>query len=872
MQTLIRRLNRPQIVNFSVVVVLTALFLFSGLMYPDAVRSQESSNTGDALVSPESMRTARENALTGQQADLTELKARMQQLDTLQKAIRTEIDAYDSQNAAHAQLLLVPQLRIEDLETALKNNRLALRTLDERIKTFQERWDSTSILQQHVTDRIELARTQMADIKQTNFPADQQRNLETATRKLLEVLQEKKKLGERYLKICGALLDQMKVAQAEKLAIGEKLTIQLASRQKASLFKRSDPFHRLSGKALGDELLYFWSRIQAVFSPAVWKAQWAQVKMGGVARWGIFLAVLSVILVLQGRSKLFLKGIENKCKGPERYYRGLELYLLRQSLLYFSMTLLFGIHSSLQFSLLNIGLGRLLFFVFLFLLLTSWGMDYLKHGSRRSPTNLRTFVTRHLKRFFRVFRISALISLLLIWIVGRDSLLPWLLGNLFTAVYLTWAWVFWRQMKPVVAEGVREGQAAPNPKWIVLLQGWLYLVFGGSLLLSLIGYGFLANQWLFIWIKMVALLFWGWISLNAIREWRREHFATTAADGDQPRTLAYEWRWLQIQLVWSAWVIGLTAGLLWALDSSGFLKAELGVLFNLTLTVGSLNLSIKGVILAAVILFITHAAVRIGRTLLDEKVLNERSLEQGLKDSILTITKYLAWGLGLLLALGILGVNATSLAVVFGALSIGIGFGLQNIFNNFISGLILLFERPIQVGDIVEVGGLWATVKQINVRATVVQTFDNASVIIPNSEFISQQVTNWSFKDKRMRRNLEVGVAYGSDIELVEQTLLDIVQNRRRVLQYPKPEVLFMDHADSALIFRLRFWVHVDDYWAVPSKIRFDIDRRFRELGIEIAFPQRDLHVRTIPKDIAPVVSPSSPIDEKSSGPDQGER
>jgi small-conductance mechanosensitive channel len=204
--------------------------------------------------------------------------------------------------------------------------------------------------------------------------------------------------------------------------------------------------------------------------------------------------------------------------------------------------------------------------------------------------------------------------------------------------------------------------------------------------------------------------------------------------------------------------------------------------------------------------------------------------------------------------LGILGVNATSLAVVFGALSIGIGFGLQNIFNNFISGLILLFERPIQVGDYVEVGGLWAEVKQINVRATVVQTFDNASVIIPNSDFISQQVTNWSFKDQRMRRNIEVGVAYGSDIDLVEQTLVDIVKDHRRVLKYPKPEVLFIDHADSALIFRLRIWVHVDDFWSVPSKIRFDIDRRFRELGIEIAFPQRDLHIRSMPEKPAAVV------------------
>jgi small-conductance mechanosensitive channel len=141
--------------------------------------------------------------------------------------------------------------------------------------------------------------------------------------------------------------------------------------------------------------------------------------------------------------------------------------------------------------------------------------------------------------------------------------------------------------------------------------------------------------------------------------------------------------------------------------------------------------------------------------------------------------------------------------------------------------------------------------------ATVVQTFDNASVIIPNSEFISQQVTNWSFKDKWMRRNLNIGVAYGSDIDLVQKTLLEIALKTRGVLKYPRPDVLFIDHADSALIFRLRIWVHVDDYYAVPSQIRCDIDRRFRELAIEIDFPQRDLHVRTLPGQTAPIASPA---------------
>ena len=226
-------------------------------------------------------------------------------------------------------------------------------------------------------------------------------------------------------------------------------------------------------------------------------------------------------------------------------------------------------------------------------------------------------------------------------------------------------------------------------------------------------------------------------------------------------------------------------------------------------------------------------------------MLDPKDFERGLKDSIITILSYVIWGVGILLALGVLGVNATSLAVVFGALSIGIGFGLQNIFNNFISGLILLFERPIQVGDYVEVNGLWAEVKKINVRSTIVQTFDNATVIIPNSDFISQQVTNWSFKDPRMRRSVDVGVAYGSDIERVRSTLLDIPKHMPQVLKHPQPDVLFLDHGDSALLFRMRYWTHVDNYYSTSTEIRFELDRRFRELGIEIAFPQRDIHIRS---------------------------
>ena len=225
---------------------------------------------------------------------------------------------------------------------------------------------------------------------------------------------------------------------------------------------------------------------------------------------------------------------------------------------------------------------------------------------------------------------------------------------------------------------------------------------------------------------------------------------------------------------------------------------------------------------------------------------------------------YLLWGLGIVMALSILGVSATSLAVVFGAMSIGIGFGLQNIFNNFISGIILLLERPIQVGDAIEIGGVWAEVKKINIRATIVQTFDNASLIIPNSEFISSQVTNWSFKEPSLRRKVSVGVAYGSDVELVRKTLLEIAGQTANVMKKPKPDVMFDDHGDSALIFTLRYWTTIKYYYITSTDIRFAIDRLFKERDIEIAFPQRDIHIRSMLKDQE--TAEASTQDEKASG------
>jgi small-conductance mechanosensitive channel len=262
------------------------------------------------------------------------------------------------------------------------------------------------------------------------------------------------------------------------------------------------------------------------------------------------------------------------------------------------------------------------------------------------------------------------------------------------------------------------------------------------------------------------------------------------------------------------------------------------------LAVGNMEFSVLGVFYAALVILVTHWTTRLWRWIFQARFLSRSGMDLGLQESITTITLYLIWMLGILIALHVFGLNTASLAVAFGAMGIGIGFGLQNIVNNFISGIILLFERPIQVGDDIEINGTWANVKKINVRSTLAQTYDNASLIIPNSEFISSQVTNWSFKDKRIRRSINVGVAYGSDVGLVRDTLLEIAESTPKVLKFPKPDVLFTDFGDSALMFRLRVWTDIDSMLRVETAIRFDIDRLFRERGIVIAFPQLDVHIQ----------------------------
>jgi small-conductance mechanosensitive channel len=262
--------------------------------------------------------------------------------------------------------------------------------------------------------------------------------------------------------------------------------------------------------------------------------------------------------------------------------------------------------------------------------------------------------------------------------------------------------------------------------------------------------------------------------------------------------------------------------------------------------VGGLNISLTTIAAGLILFLIGMFFTRSFRTWLGERYLPTTSIDPGLKNSITTTAGYLGFILSVVVAFGFVGIDLSQLGLVAGALSVGIGFGLQSIVNNFVSGLILLAERPIKAGDWIIVGGEEGTVKKINVRATELETFDRASVVIPNSDLISGTVRNWVLGGTMGRVSLAIGVGYGSDADQVREVLLACAEDHELVLAYPEPAVFFIDFGDSALIFRLdAYLADIGKGFGVRSDLRFEILRRFREAGIEIPFPQRDLHIRT---------------------------
>ena len=290
------------------------------------------------------------------------------------------------------------------------------------------------------------------------------------------------------------------------------------------------------------------------------------------------------------------------------------------------------------------------------------------------------------------------------------------------------------------------------------------------------------------------------------------------------------------------------------------IMASVGRILNYHLfSVGDTPITISSIFVFFVVFAVLLLLSRIVSRMLVTRVLNKLGVDEVTSYTTRRITFYALAAISALLSFQLVGINLSGLTVIFGLLSVGIGFGLQNITSNFISGIVLLFERPIKLGDRVTVGDTLGDVIAINIRSTTIRSLQNVSIIVPNSEFITSRVVNWSHDDPRIRVDLDVGVSYNSDLDAVLEALREVADENKDVLATPASDVLLKEFGDSSWNMQLRVWIDSPQkQFRVRSAINCAIVRKFRERNIEIPFPQRDLHLRSprpLPIETQPVES-----------------
>ena len=280
------------------------------------------------------------------------------------------------------------------------------------------------------------------------------------------------------------------------------------------------------------------------------------------------------------------------------------------------------------------------------------------------------------------------------------------------------------------------------------------------------------------------------------------------------------------------------------------IKGDIVDFWNIEIwTVDKQPVTLRKLAVACIILLLGMAAAKYALSMIRTRFLMKSQFKETTASAVHKLMSYIAYLLVFLFALRMVNIPLTAFAFLGGAIAIGIGFGAQNLINNFISGFMILGERPINIGDLIEVDNVLGMVEEIGARCTRIRTGENIHILVPNSTFLEKNITNWTHSDKKIRTNVTVGVAYGSPVKTVQEMLLESVRKAPHVLKYPTPFVLFSEFGDNALIFNVYFWVEIRriiERREIESNVRFKIDELFAKEGLVIAFPQRDIHLDTL--------------------------
>jgi len=437
--------------------------------------------------------------------------------------------------------------------------------------------------------------------------------------------------------------------------------------------------------------------------------------------------------------------------------------------------------------------------------------------------------------------------------IGR---LLFLLGMLALAIYGHWLLV---EFKGVLSYFVNKNRWW-NKKWYLISWGMGVILPLFLATLAFVGYYHTARELLFllflsIWFVGSLLLLYATLAhwLNIYRkkvEQQQEKISTLAAFDTQLKKL------VKIILI-----ISLVAGLafIWKNVLPAFkifnhvviynyqtIEQEKGIQGEMIKVARDVPITLAHLLLAGLLIFLTFFMAKNLPPLLEGTLLQLVPLDHGGRYALCSVFRYTIIIVGIVSTLTTVGIAWEDIHWLVAAVSVGLGFGLQEIFANFISGLIIFIERPIRVGDTVTIGNISGTVTRIRIRATTIRDWDRKELIVPNKEFITGQLINWSLSDTVLRLEIKVGIAYGSDTKLARKLLLEIAQQHRLILSDPEPQAFFMSFGDNTLDFSMRVYINdIDNLLQVRHELHEEIDRLFRDANIEIAFPQRDLHIRT---------------------------
>ncbi len=798
-------------------------------------------------IAPKKYDALKASVAEAQQNELKEIENLKKQLSEVKQSKKTtqeNIAANKIQLPIYNNLLLQPESPIQALEKAWLEIQDTVRALSERITDFTARKNAVAQRLNQNREQVVLTEKQIADMQANDAAGKEISAIKEQLQILLNHLSEKQELlialDTTYLEIIDALTENRQTFSQ----LSGKFDENIQTRKKQALLERKTSLVSIGLKQILEDFKEFIQQLGAVTKLSFWSDQLAFVWKSGGFYLVSFVLLFFIIQGINYRMRQYIIRIKDYPKLKQRFWSPLTLSIIKKSIFLFGSTLFLYIYAQAgpfesKPPIVWAGLNILMVWLF-----SEVCIDAIKIYCGEEATTVPrkpAFYFRLLVSMVRWFGIS---YILFSWLGSSNStvLTIW---RLFLEICLyVWNIFFWSALQ----KSHPPDNAGWSPRQSAMISALKFLSFSivvVALVLELSGYGLLALYWLTSWGRTAVVLLWSLLLFFVLLEWNpkvEKYQDTSDGTTGMPKKSV---RWVIVQFLMLAWFGNMVILLVFAWGGKQSVLLKIFGFLRHTYQVGNMSFSLMGLIVAVLILLLTQFVARVWQQVFRQNILNQSGMEEGLQDSITTISVYVVWAVGILIALNAFGFNATSLTVVLGALGIGLGFGLQAIFNNFVSGIILLFERPIQVGDDIEVGGMWATVRKINVRATVVQTYDNASLIIPNSDLISSQVTNWSFKDKRLRRNVEVGVAYGSDVELVRDSLMAVAEKTPRILKLPKPDVVFKDFGDSALIFVLRFWTRVEYFYSVETDVRYGITRLFREKNIEIAFPQRDLHIRS---------------------------